>query len=136
MSFGKLAALYGACAVVFLSIDLVWLTTMNSRFYRPRLGGLLSDRPNLSAAVVFYALNVVGIVMLAVVPGFRDGAVSGALWRGALLGLIAYATYDLTNLATLDSWPLDLTIVDLAWGTTVTGIVSVAGYYVAGWLRI
>ena len=136
MSFGKLAALYGACIVVFFAIDLVWLTTMNSRLYQPKLGSLLAEKPNLLAAVVFYALYVVGIVALAVVPGVTDGVVWGALWRGALFGLIAYATYDLTNLATVANWPLDLTLIDLVWGTSVTSVVAVAGYYVAGWLGI
>jgi uncharacterized membrane protein len=72
---------------------------------------------------------VIGVVALAVMPGLREGAVLAALWRGALFGLLAYATYDLTNLATLQGWPWELAVVDMIWGTVLTGTVSVIGYY-------
>ena len=136
MSFTKFAALYGICIVAFFAIDFVWLSTMTSRFYQPRLGGLLAKNPNFAAAVVFYLLYVVGVIALAVVPGVREGALVGALWRGALFGLLAYATYDLTNLATIEGWPLDLTFVDLVWGTVLTSAVSAVGYYAALWLKV
>jgi uncharacterized membrane protein len=136
MSFGKLALLYGACVLAFFAIDFVWLTTMTSRYYQPRLGWMLAEKPNLPAALVFYLLYVVGIVALAVVPGVREGALLGALWRGALFGLLAYATYDLTNLATVKDWPLDLTLVDLVWGTTLTSAVASIGYFVGTWLKV
>lgn len=136
MSLGKLALLYGASVVAFLAIDSVWLSTMTSRFYKPRLGSLLAEQPNLAAAAAFYLLYVVGVVALAVVPGIREGALLGALWRGALFGFLAYATYDLTNLATVKDWPLDLTLVDLVWGTVLTGAVSFVGYSVGTWLKV
>ena len=136
MSFGKLAALYGICAAVFFALDLVWLTTAVPRLYQPALGVtgekppyLLLAKPNIGVAVAFYLLYVVGIVALAVVPGIREGAVLGALWRGALFGLIAYATYDLTNLATLANWPVNITIIDMAWGLVLNSVVAVVGFY-------
>jgi uncharacterized membrane protein len=129
MSMGKLGLLYGACIVAFFAIDFVWLSTMNSRFYQPRLGSLLAEQPKLGVAAGFYLLYVIGVVALAVMPGLREGAVLAALWRGALFGLLAYATYDLTNLATLQGWPWELAVVDMIWGTVLTGTVSVIGYY-------
>jgi uncharacterized membrane protein len=129
MSMGKLGLLYGACIVAFFAIDFVWLSTMNSRFYQPRLGSLLAEQPKLGVAAGFYLLYVIGVVALAVMPGLREGAVLAALWRGALFGLLAYATYDLTNLATLQGWPWELAVVDMVWGTVLTGTVSVIGYY-------
>lgn len=129
MSIGKLGLLYGACTVAFFAIDFVWLSTMNSRFYQPRLGSLLAEQPKLAVAAGFYLLYVIGVMALAVIPGLREGAVAGALWRGALFGLMAYATYDLTNLATIQDWPWELAVVDMIWGTVLTGSVSAIGYY-------
>jgi uncharacterized membrane protein len=129
MSIGKLGLLYGACTVALFAIDFIWLSIMNSRFYQPRLGGLLAEQPKLAVAAVFYLLYVIGVVALAVVPGIREGALVGALWRGALFGLLAYATYDLTNLATIQGWPWELAAVDMIWGTVLTGSVSVIGYF-------
>lgn len=136
MSFTKLLGLYAICTAVFFAVDLVWLSTATKRIYQPYLGSLLSSEPKLGVAAVFYLLYVVGVVALAVIPGLREGALVGALWRGALFGLLAYATYDLTNLATIDGWAWQVSAIDLVWGTTVTSIVSVAGYYAGKWLGI
>ena len=136
MSFGKVALLYLACVVAFLAIDAVWLSTMTSRFYQPRLGHLMTAQPKLGVAAAFYLLYVVGVVALAVIPGLREGSLLAAVWRGAVFGLVAYATYDLTNLATLRDWPVDLTVVDLVWGTTLTGAVAAAGYWAGGLLGL
>jgi len=129
MTMGKLAPLYLATTVAFFAIDFVWLSTMTSRVYQPRLGHLLAAQPRLGVAAGFYLLYVLGVVALAVIPGLKKGALLGALWRGALFGLIAYATYDLTNLATLRDWPVDITLLDLVWGTVLTGAVATIGYY-------
>lgn len=134
MSFGKLIVIYGATAAAFLAIDIVWLSTMTSRFYQPRLGELLSPKPNMAVAGLFYLVYVIGLVALAVVPALREGALMGALWRGALFGFIAYATYDLTNLATLRDWPWDLTVVDIVWGTSLNTVASAAGYLAGRWV--
>jgi uncharacterized membrane protein len=129
MSVGKYALVYGACIVSFFALDFVWLSLMNSRFYQPRLGSLLAAQPKLAVAAGFYLLYMVGVVALAVAPGIREGAVVAAVWRGALFGLVAYATYDLTNLATIQGWPWELAVVDMIWGTVVTAAVSAVGFY-------
>lgn len=136
MSFTKLLGLYAICTAVFFAVDLVWLSTATKRIYQPYLGSLLSSEPKLGVAAVFYLLYVVGVVALAVIPGLREGALMGALWRGALFGLLAYATYDLTNLATIEGWAWQVSAIDLVWGTTVTSIVSVAGYFAGKWLGL
>ena len=136
MTFGKLAALYAITTVVFFALDFVWLSTATSRIYAPYLGDLLSKTPKLGVAAAFYLFYVVGILALAVVPGLREGAMVGALWRGALFGLLAYATYDLTNLATIRDWPWQVSVIDMIWGTSLNSVVAVAGYYAGRWLGI
>lgn len=136
MSFGKLAALYGITTVVFFALDFIWLSTATSRIYKPYLGDLLSDQPKLAVAAGFYLLYVVGIIALAVVPGLQEASVVGALWRGALFGFLAYATYDLTNLATIRDWPWQVSVIDMVWGTTLNSVVAVAGYYAGRWLGL
>ena len=136
MSFGKLAALYGISVVVFFAIDFVWLSTATSRIYKPYLGDLLADQPKLGVAAGFYLLYVVGILALAVIPGLQEGSVVGALWRGALFGFLAYATYDLTNLSTIRDWPWQVSVIDMSWGTALNSAVAVAAFYAGQWLGI
>ena len=136
MSFGKLAALYGITVAVFFAIDLVWLSTATSRIYKPYLGDLLAEQPKLGVAAGFYLLYVVGILALAVIPGLQEGSVVGALWRGALFGFLAYATYDLTNLSTIRDWPWQVSAIDMVWGTTLNSVVAVAAFYAGQWLGI
>jgi uncharacterized membrane protein len=129
MPFGKLAALYLICAAAFFACDFVWLSTAVPRLYQPALGPLLRPKPDVAVATAFYLLYVVGLVALAVVPGIKEGAFVGALWRGALFGLIAYATYDLTNLSTLANWPVNITIIDMVWGLVLNSIVASVGFF-------
>lgn len=136
MPLTKLAALYAATLIAFLAIDAVWLATATPRLYRPALAGVLAEKPNLAAAGVFYLLYVVGIIALAVMPGVDVGSLGAALWRGALFGFLAYATYDLTNLATIRDWPLKITLIDLVWGTSLSTLTTLAGYYAATWLGL
>lgn len=136
MSVKKLVALYLITTAVFFGIDLVWLSTATPRIYAPMLGDLLSPTPNLAVAGGFYLFYVVGVLALAVIPGLREGSVRGALWRGLLFGFLAYATYDLTNLATIRDWPWQITVIDLIWGTTVNGVVAAAGYYAGRRLKV
>lgn len=136
MTVGKLAGLYAICVAVFFALDFVWLSTATKRVYQPFVGDLLADEPKLGVAAAFYLAYVVGIIALAVVPGIRDGNVVAALWRGALFGLLAYATYDLTNLATLRGWAWQVSVIDMVWGTSVTSAVAVAGYYAGRWIGI
>ena len=136
MSFGKLAALYAICVAVFFALDFAWLSTATTSIYQRYLGDLLAKQPRLGVAAAFYLLYVVGIVALAVVPGLREGSMVGALWRGALFGLLAYATYDLTNLSTIRDWPWQVSVIDMIWGTTLNSLVAVAGYLAGRWLGL
>lgn len=136
MPFGKLVALYGITTLVFFAIDFVWLSTATSRIYQPYLGDLLSPKPNLPVAAAFYLFYVVGILALAVIPGLKEGALMGALWRGALFGLLAYATYDLTNLATIQGWPWQVSVIDMIWGTALNTAVAAAGFFAGRWLGL
>jgi uncharacterized membrane protein len=136
VSFGKLAALWAICTVVFFALDFAWLATATSRVYQPYLGNLLAEKPNLGVAAAFYLLYVVGIVALVVVPALREGNVVGALWRGALFGFLAYATYDLTNLSTIRDWPWQVSAIDMVWGTTLNSLVAIAGFYAGSWLGL
>lgn len=133
---GKTVLLYVLTAVVFFAIDFIWLSTSNSRFYKANLGDLMLARPNVAAAVGFYLLYLVGVLALVVFPALRAGSVGQAVWKGALFGLVAYATYDLTNLATLKGWSGKVTVVDMIWGTFLTGIVSLISYYLGHWLKV
>jgi uncharacterized membrane protein len=126
--------LYFATLIAFLAIDMLWLGLVARTFYSKHLGFLMAPSPNWLAAIIFYLLFVVGIVVFAVLPGLEAGSVKTTLLRAALFGLIAYATYDLTNLATVKDWPLIVTIVDLIWGTVVSVAVSYAGYMAGKWL--
>lgn len=128
--------LYGLTAAAFFALDFAWLTFATQRIYQPFIGGLLRDTPNLPVAAAFYLLYVVGVLMLASLPGYEKGSLTVALVRGALLGLLAYGTYDLTNLATLKGWAWQISAIDMVWGTVLTGTVAAVGYAVAGWLRI
>jgi uncharacterized membrane protein len=109
-----------------LAIDAVWLATMSKRFYSVKIGSLLADSPRLAPAGIFYLIYALGASILVVVRAVDGG--SGFLeifLLGALLGLFAYGTYDLTNQATLKEWPVVVTVVDLVWGALLTGVVSI-----------
>jgi uncharacterized membrane protein len=136
MSAGKLVALWGICVVVFFALDFAWLSFATTRVYQHYLGALLAAQPKLGVAAVFYLIYVVGVVALAVVPALREGNVVGAMWRGALLGLLAYATYDLTNLSTIKDWPWQVSAIDLTWGVLLNTMVATAGFYAGRWLGI
>jgi uncharacterized membrane protein len=128
---GYYIKLYFVTLAAFLAIDLVWLGLVARTFYRKYLDWLMAANPNWLAAVVFYLLFVVGILVFVVVPGVKENSLRSTLLRGALFGLIAYATYDLTNLATVKDWPLTVTVVDMLWGTALTVAVCYVGF-VAG----
>ncbi len=124
---------YAATTAVFLALDAVWLTTMAERLYRPALGRLMLDRPDALPAVAFYLVYIVGVLVFAVLPGLESRRWTTALGLGALLGLVAYGAYDLTNQATLRGWSWRVTLADLCWGTFVTGVAA-AGCRVTAWL--
>jgi len=118
---------YGVTAAVFLVLDFVWLGTMVNAYYKPRMGELLLEQPRLGVAVLFYAIYVVGVVAFAVLPALREGDWTRALWGGALFGFCAYATYDMTNLATLKGFSSEVAAVDMVWGTVVSGVSATLG---------
>jgi len=126
MSLRQFAIAYAASAVVFLVLDAIWLTVMADRLYRPAIGHLMLERFAIGAAVAFYAIYLAGVVVFAVSPALASGRWLTALGLGALLGLMAYATYDLTNQATLKDWSWTVTIADLCWGTFVTAAAAAA----------
>lgn len=124
---------YAGSGVFLLVADIVWLIIAMGPLYRSELGDRMRPEVALLPAALFYLLFVVAIVIFVVVPVFRainTGSYATAALLGALLGLVAYATYDLTNLATLRDWPVRLAIIDIAWGTLVTCGASVAGLWV------
>ena len=121
-------------AVIFLALDAVWLSVMAERLYRPALGRLMLDKFDYAPAAVFYPLYVLGIVVFAVAPSLESGRWTTALGLGALFGLIAYATYDLTNQATLRDWPLRVTLADLCWGTFATALAAALASRATTWV--
>ncbi|HAX03105.1 MAG: hypothetical protein A2Y45_06700 [Tenericutes bacterium GWC2_34_14] len=125
--------LYGIAFVLFFAIDLVWLGLIAKNLYQKQLGHLMADNVNWVAAIIFYLLFIGGLVFFVISPAVTEGAWTKALLLGALLGFLTYATYDLTNLATLRDWPIQITIIDLAWGTFLGASVSTLTFFVNQW---
>lgn len=126
MSIRQYAIAYVSTAVVFLALDAIWLGTMADRLYRPAMGSIMLERFALAPAAAFYLIYIAGVVVFAVAPALQSGRWTTALGYGAMLGLLAYATYDLTNQATLKDWSWTVTIADLCWGTFVTAVSAAA----------
>jgi len=124
MTVVNFVKLYAIAVVVFFIIDLTWLGVVARSFYQAQLGHLLRTNVNWAAAIVFYAIFVVGIIVLAVWPAVDRQSLGHAVFLGALLGLVTYAAYDLTNLATLDGFPFKVVVVDMVWGTVLCAAVS------------
>ena len=129
----KYVAAYLGAGLTFAAIDFVWLTTMTNRLYKPVIGPIMADKPDMKAAVAFYLISIAGTVFLAIAPALKEGNWTRAAINGAVLGFVAYATYDLTNQATLAVWQTKLTIIDLIWGTTLTMVSATGGYFAARW---
>jgi len=115
---------YGLALVVFLVLDALWLGLVARGFYREQIGFLLADTPNWIAATAFYLLFIAGLVHFVTAPAARENKPGRAALNGAFFGLVTYATYDLTNLATVARWPLPVTLADLAWGAAVTAVTA------------
>lgn len=122
---------YPIALAVFFAIDMVWLGLVAKNFYAKQIGFLMKPDINWLAAIVFYLLFIVGLVVFVILPALQNGSWTHALVYGALFGLITYATYDLTNLATLKDWPVLVTLVDLAWGAVLASSVSVVTVLIA-----
>jgi uncharacterized membrane protein len=123
--------LYAIALPVFFAIDIIWLGFIGRGFYQKQIGSLMKTDVNWTAAIIFYLLFIVGMIVFVIVPALEKGDWMQALWRGALYGLITYATYDLTNYATLRDWPLTMVIVDMIWGTVLAASVSVVTYLIS-----
>ncbi len=130
MNLVQMIIVYFCALLIFFAIDLVWLGVVPKNFYKRQLGFIMSEKVNWTPAVVFYMLYTAGVLYFAVVPAVTDGTWTGAAVPAAILGLLCYGTYDLSNLATLKGWPVIVTVVDILWGMTITTAVSLAGFFI------
>lgn len=135
LSTPKIVLAYLLTTLVFFAIDLIWLGVLAKDMYRKYLGGLLSDQVNWTAAIIFYLLFIVGIFIFAIAPAVAKDSIRQAIVMGMLFGFFTYATYDLTNLATLKNWPVKIVFIDIIWGMVLTGSVSTAGFFIVKWLK-
>ena len=130
-----LALAYVITALAFLGVDSIWLKAMGSNWYRPRLGHILLEQFNFIPAAIFYGIYIGGIIVFAVSPAISSDRWTVAVINGALLGLVAYGTYDLTNQATIRGWPVSVTLVDLGWGSFLTAATAAIGYFISAALN-
>jgi uncharacterized membrane protein len=127
----QLVVAYLAAAVTMFIVDIVWLGVIATSFYRDQLGPLMADQINWTAGLAFYALYILGLVIFVIQPAINAGSVKQALAYGLLFGLVAYGTYDLTNLATMKGFPWKLALVDMSWGAVLTAITAAVGTAIA-----
>ena len=126
-----LLKLYLITLPVFFAIDMVWLGLVAKNFYAKHIGFLMKPDVNWVAAILFYLLFIIGLVLFVIAPALEKKSITHALLYGSLFGLISYATYDLTNLATLKDWPLVVTVIDLIWGSVLAASVSTISFIIA-----
>lgn len=131
MRFGVFLQAYAASLVAFLLLDFAWLGLIARGFYRQQLGHLLSPDVRWIPAIIFYLLFIAAVVVFAVAPAVERGSLGRALLLGGFFGIVAYATYDLTNLATMKGFPTLVAAVDITWGGLLTAAVAAVGYLVA-----
>lgn len=124
-------AYYLVAASLFAAIDLIWLGVIAKNFYRSQLGTLFTDKVVKTPAILFYSLYIGGLCYFGLRPAIDASSAFVALYSGGLFGLLAYATYDLTNWATLKNWPSKLSVIDVLWGTLLTGLVTMFTYFIA-----
>jgi uncharacterized membrane protein len=127
----QLLAAFVVTLIAFCFCDFFWLGFAAKHFYQAQIGALLLEKPNWTAAAIFYPLYTAGIVLFCVEPALAHGSWVRALTFGMLLGLLGYGTYDLSNLATLKGWTVSLVVVDIIWGMVVSGVAATAGYFAA-----
>jgi uncharacterized membrane protein len=121
--------------IVFLIVDMFWLGIIAKKLYQKYLGGFITDKVNWTAALIFYLIFIVGISIFAIYPAVHKDSAYNAILMGALFGIFTYATYDLTNLATLKDWPLNIVFIDILWGAFLSAIVSFSGFHIVKWLN-
>lgn len=123
--------LYLISLPIFFGIDLIWLSLIARKFYISQIGDLMKTNINWAAAILFYLLFIAGLIIFVILPSIEKHSWQSALIFGALFGFLAYATYDLTNLATLKNWPITVSIVDMIWGAILAGSVSTIVYFIS-----
>lgn len=123
----KYIAAFAATAIVMVTIDILWLAIIARPMYLQGIGHLMAENTNIPVAILFYLVFVAGLMWLAVIPNAATAGLSKTFIAGALFGFFTYATYDLTNLATLKNWPIGLALIDIAWGTVVSAVSALAG---------
>jgi len=135
MSISKILLAYFFTSVVFFAIDIVWLGVIAKNFYAKNLEGFLSDQVNWGAALIFYFIFIAGISFFAIYPAVEKNSLQLAILYGVLFGFFTYSTYDLTNYATLKDWPVKVVLVDIAWGSVLSGLVSLSGFFIVRYIR-
>jgi len=123
--------IFAATLLAFVALDAAWLVLVAGAFFKSEVGALLRSQPDLAVAAVFYLIYAGALVILAVTPALRERSAKSAIWKGAVLGLSAYATFDLSNLAVIQGWTLRVTLVDITWGTIASALAALAGYLIA-----
>jgi len=131
----KYAASFGVIALIMTALDALWIGVIAKSLYQQGIGHLMAQSPRLGAAALFYAVYALGLLMFVVTPTSEASNWHMSLMRGALFGFFAYATYDLTNLATLKDWPIGLSVLDIAWGSGASAAAAVGGYFAYRWAR-
>jgi uncharacterized membrane protein len=131
MSTTKILQTYGVSLLAFLALDALWLGLVARGFYRDQLGTLLTPDVRWGAALLFYLIFVAGVVMFAILPAVERGSIGRAILLGGFFGVVTYAAYDLTNLATLRDFPTVVAVVDMVWGGVLTSTVATVGYLFA-----
>ena len=130
MQMSRILLTYAVSVPVFFIVDMIWLGIIAKGFYRKALEPLLTPNINWAAAIIFYFLFLVGVLVFALLPGMEKRSLGYTVVMAALFGFIAYATYDLTNLATLRDWPLMLSIVDMLWGAFLSTSTATMTYLI------
>jgi len=118
-------------SLIFLIIDVLWLSISVKLFYRPQIGLLLNEKPIFWAAILFYLVYIFGIAILIIQPSLNNDSMSQSFWTGLILGVVAYGTYNLTNMATIKNWSVYVVVVDMAWGGFLTGFSSSLGIFLS-----
>jgi uncharacterized membrane protein len=131
----NLVITYIAVLIPMIALDALWILLVAKQFYAQKIGFLFAESANMVPVLFFYPLYALGTAALVVSPALASGSWFDALWRGALLGLVSYGAYDLTNHATIANWPLSMTLVDMAWGMTVTALAGLAAYTIVTMLK-
>ena len=124
ISMEKIILIYITALSIFLLVDFIWLGVIAKNLYAQNIGHLMASKVNFVAAFVFYFIFIAGLLVFSVFPALYAGSLQKAIFMGAFFGFVTYATYDLTNLATLKDWPLSVTIIDLIWGSFIASLVS------------